>query len=69
MAEQPYPPAYDNREGTGRFRRRGFDRLLDRAMNLHKAHIGKPGTATPRSQQKLMRLLEGHKKVEMGEEN
>ena len=32
MAEQPYPPAYDNREGTGRFRRRGFDRLLDRLM-------------------------------------
>ena len=30
MAQQPYPPSYDNREGTGRYRRRGFDRLLDR---------------------------------------
>jgi len=36
MAHQPYPPSYDNREGTGRYRRRGFDRLLDRLY-------GRPG--------------------------
>lgn len=36
MADQPYPPAYENREGNGRYRRRGFDRLLERLMGPSK---------------------------------
>jgi len=36
MQKQPYPPLYTNRTGAGQYRRKGFDRLLDRATQDDK---------------------------------
>jgi hypothetical protein len=35
---------------------------LNKAIKLHKEHMKKPSTATPKSQEKLMDLMKEHKK-------
>ena len=35
---------------------------LNKAIKLHEDHMKKPSTATPSSQEKLMKLMKEHKK-------
>lgn len=34
---------------------------LDKAIKLHETHLSKPHSATPKSQEKMMSLMKGHK--------